>query len=172
MRHKALRIEGVASCDGHECPSYIAAISVAPGNSADGTRNTEGDHGHPIIVQRVGCVGPLMIIWISQKAGVRQHQCRKSVEPEAAVVGKMNLRDSFRQHDGKQRKARRLFETASKLPAEFPRTRIRDRRQKIASCRKQPSQPFRDSRWQLLRILFIDEEANHLNNLRQNEQLS
>ena len=98
--------------------------------------------------------------------------CLQDVEPEAAVVGKMNLRDSFRQHDGKQRKARRLFETASKLPAEFPRTRIRDRRQKIASCRKQPSQPFRDSRWQLLRILFIDEEANHLNNLRQNEQLS
>ena len=49
------------------------AISVAPGNSAGGTRNTGGDLRHPIIVQRVGGVGPLMIIGISQKAGVREH---------------------------------------------------------------------------------------------------
>lgn len=55
--------------------------------------DAEGDFGHPGIVERVWCVGGLVVIWIAQEAGVGEHQGGIALVPERAVVAETDLVD-------------------------------------------------------------------------------
>ncbi len=57
--------------------------------------DADGDFGHPGIVERVWCVGGLVVVRIAQEAGVGEHQGGIALVPERAVVAEADLVDLF-----------------------------------------------------------------------------
>ena len=88
----------------------------------EGGGNAVCDVGHTFVVQRVRGVGGLMIVRVSEKAGIRQHQCRVTLIPKRAIVTESNLLDLFGKANRKQwHRSCATFESAAKLPAKLAR---------------------------------------------------
>ena len=104
-----------------------------------------------------------MVVWVSKKAGVGQHQCGIALVPKGAVVAQANLVDLLRQANGKERhRSSTPLEASTKMPTQFPRWHISNRSQEISSVRKEATQPLRNEGWHLLRICDIAIVTDHL----------
>jgi hypothetical protein len=88
-----------------------------PQQFSHGSRHSDCDLGHLPVIQGIRCVSGQVVIGISKKAGVGQHQRGVALIPKGTVVAQPYLVNPLRQADRKQRHASSaLLESSTKLP--------------------------------------------------------